>query len=92
MNIASIFNYFEAALWFGIALTLFLRRNADQVELKKLAVILSFGFFAFGISDIVEASTGAWWRPFWLLILKGVCILVFIYCWIRYLKMKAENN
>jgi hypothetical protein len=87
MNIAETFNYFEAGLWFTFALVIFLRRNNPNVELKKLAVILSISFAVFSISDIIEASTGAWWRPLWLLALKASCIFSFIYCWIKYRKI-----
>jgi hypothetical protein len=84
MNIAEIFNYFESGLWFSIALIVFLRRQNPNVELKKLAIIVSISFAFFGVSDVIEASTGAWWRPLWLLALKALCICSFIYCWIKY--------
>lgn len=84
MNIASLFNYFEAGLWFVIALTIFVRRIKTDPALTKLAIITSISFALFGFSDLVEASTGAWWRPLWLLALKVLCILSFVYCWIKY--------
>lgn len=90
MNIAAIFNYFESGLWFAIALIVFLRRNNSNVELKKLAIILSISFAIFSISDLIEASTGAWWQPLWLLALKGLCIFFFIYCWIKYKRIKNQ--
>jgi hypothetical protein len=89
MNVAIIFNYFESALWFGIALTVFLRRNTPDKRLKKLAMLVSMSFTLFGLSDIVEASTGAWWRPLWLLGVKGLCVLSFVCCWIKYHKIKS---
>jgi hypothetical protein len=90
MDIAAIFNYFEAGLWFTIALIVFLKINNHNPELKKLAIIVSISFAVFSISDVIEASTGAWWRPVWLLVLKALCLLSFIYCWIKYRKIK--NN
>jgi hypothetical protein len=91
MNIAEIFNYFESGLWFTIAVVVFLRRNNPNIELKKLAVILSVSFAIFSISDLIEASTGAWWRPLWLLVLKALCIFSFIYCWIKYRKINGSE-
>ena len=91
MNIAEIFNYFEAGLWFAIALIVFLKRNNPNVELKKLAVIVSISFAVFSVSDIIEASTGAWWRPLWLLGLKALCICSFVYCWIQYRKINKAK-
>ena len=35
-------------------------------------------FLLFGFSDYVEAHTGAWWRPWWLLFWKGACLAVFL--------------
>ena len=84
VNIASIFNYCEAVLWFSIALIIFLRRKNANVKLTKLAMLLSISFFFFGISDLIEANTGAWWRPWWLLVLKALCILSFVTCWYKY--------
>lgn len=90
MDFASIFNYFEAGLWFTIALTVFFRSKNLQPDLKRLGTIVSISFILFSFSDIVEASTGAWWRPLWLLGLKGLCILSFVYCWIKYNKIKTS--
>jgi hypothetical protein len=87
MNIASIFNYFEAGLWFIIAVAVFIRRDVANPQLTKLALILSASFALFSISDVVEAATGAWWRPLWLLGLKGLCVLSFVCCWIKYRKI-----
>ena len=92
MNIASIFNYFEAALWFSIALTVFLRRKNDNLKLTKLAIVVSISFLFFGVSDLIEANPGAWWRPWWLLVLKGLCILSFVTCWHKYRQIIKENN
>lgn len=88
MNMASIFNYCEAGLWFIISLTVFLRLKKTEVKFKKLAVQTSISFFFFGISDLIEANTGAWWIPWWLLVLKALCILSFVYCLIKYKKLQ----
>lgn len=92
MSIASLFNYFEAGLWFVIALTIFVRRVKSNPALTKLAMIASLSFALFGISDLVEASTGAWWRPLWLLGLKGLCVLSFACCWIKYYKISKTTE
>lgn len=89
MNIASIFNYCEAGLWFTISLMVFLRRKNPNLTITKLAIQTSISFFFFGISDLIEANTGAWWQPWWLLVLKVLCILSFVYCWIKYKRCKT---
>ncbi|MBE7458640.1 MAG: hypothetical protein KJ057_17160 [Phycisphaerae bacterium] len=40
-------------------------------------------FLAFGASDVVEADTGAWWRPWWLLAWKAACLAVLLTLLIR---------
>ncbi len=92
MNIASLFNYFEACLWLLIAVTVFLRRIKTNPALTRLAVITSSSFALFGVSDLVEASSGAWWRPLWLLGLKGLCVLSFLCCWIKYHQINKTSE
>jgi hypothetical protein len=92
MNFASLFNYFEAGLWFTIAFTVFMRRKNLEPKLKKLAAIVSISFALFSVSDIVEASTGAWWKPLWLLGLKGLCLVSFVGCWIKYSQLKSFDT
>lgn len=90
MNIASLFNYGEAALWFTISLIAFLRRKNDNSKLTQLAITVSISFFFFGISDLIEANTGVWWQPWWLLVLKALCILSFVICWYKYRQIIKE--
>jgi hypothetical protein len=78
------FNRCEAAFWFvisavfaGRALILMTTRQSRPT----LESVLSLAFAAFGMSDLIEVSTGAWWRPWWLLLLKGVCVLTFAACY-----------
>jgi hypothetical protein len=71
----AVSNYWECALWSSIGLVFLgffiARRHTD--------LLIGFIAFAlFGLSDYIEAHTGAWWRPWWLLALKGGCVLVFV--------------
>ncbi len=70
------FNQAEAVLWWGIALVMAWRLRG-QAGWQRWGVPLAFA--AFGVSDWIEAQTGAWWRPWWLLLLKAVCVGTFIY-------------
>lgn len=93
MNISD-FNYIESILWFSIALVILFHaikwgRLNSYFSIQIISVI---GFFCFGVSDIIEASTGAWWRPLWLLALKALCVLVLLYSFIQYLKIKRRNT
>ncbi|ESP91451.1 hypothetical protein N483_18100 [Pseudoalteromonas luteoviolacea NCIMB 1944] len=90
MTIAE-FNYIESMLWFAMALTLIINLllKGHKDAYFTVSIIASLAFIAFGISDIIEASTGAWWRPFSLLALKAVCVVSFIGCFVKYRKIKS---
>ncbi len=82
----SVFNYIESVFWIIISLILFLKTRGKikvKPEVRYIAVI---SFFLFGISDIIEVQSGAWWTPWWLLLLKFICILSFIFCFVQYKK------
>jgi hypothetical protein len=68
-------NYLEAAFWMLIGLVFagFALRRAGAV--RKRCAYAAAAFILFGGSDVVEASTGAWWRPWWLFAWKAVCVV-----------------
>jgi hypothetical protein len=75
MGPASTFNVIEAGLWatFASLTAVFGGRVGGMTP--RLRASLSASFLAFAISDLIECSTGAWWRPPGLLVYKGVCLL-----------------
>lgn len=80
-----LFNQGEAALWFAIAIVILIRLRAPL----KLANtfwrwLLPLAFVVFGVSDLIEAQTGAWWHPWWLLVMKAACVLCFLLAALRY--------
>ncbi len=86
------FNYIEAALWFAISLALcptFFNKK-KPVSIRMNALVAAVAFFAFGVSDIIEARTGSWWQPPSLLVLNIGCVIVLIVCYIRHRKLKAK--
>jgi hypothetical protein len=87
-----LFNLAEAGLWFvfaGIFAALALRA---QGPLRRLCGGLAPAFLAFGLSDLVEARSGAWWRPWWLLVLKGACICAFLYAAWAYRRIRRGEG
>lgn len=65
-------NYAEAVLWgvFGLA-AMFLGKSQTRY-------LLGLAFIAFGLSDVVETRTGAWYDPWWLLAWKAACVLALV--------------
>jgi hypothetical protein len=83
MDWLQIFNTVEAVLWTLIGLE-WLRRSwfVRSVSLQT-GTLTGLTFLAFGASDVVEVFTGAFWRPWWLLVWKGVCIAILGTLWLR---------
>ena len=88
------FNLYEAILWFVIAVVHFATAIFDKSKsLYKTNLYVSAAlFFAFGISDIIEIQTGAWWRPIGLLLFKGACIVGLVFCFIKYLQIRKNDK
>ena len=67
-------NYAEAVLWMIVAavFAVYAIRTRGAARRRCLIAILLFLFF--GLSDVVEVQTGAWWRPWWLFAWKAACV------------------
>ena len=76
MSLFRTINLVEGIWWIavgaGFALSL-IRRHRRGAKL-----IAACNFTAFGFSDFVEMGTGAWWRPWWLLVWKGACVIIML--------------
>ena len=69
-----LFNGCEAAFWWGLAIVVAWQFRRADPRLRRTAGFTSIGLVLFGISDLIEMSTGAWWRPWPLLVFKGICL------------------
>ena len=72
-------NLVEAVLWFVFTVVFSWMASRASGRRRRLWRVLAVAFLVFGISDLVEARTGAWSCPVWLLLLKAGCIGVFVY-------------
>ncbi len=77
-------NHLEAVLWSSIGIIFLFYALRTQGIARRECLIAAVTFVLFGISDLVEARTGARWRPFWLLLWKGLCLLVLAILLMRY--------
>jgi len=73
----AMFNQAEAGLWFIIAVILAL----CGIRRRPWRWLLPGAFVVFSVSDLIEAQTSAWWEPWWLLVMKAACVLVFVLAW-----------
>jgi hypothetical protein len=85
-------NRIEAGLWIGIATVLGIASAYLRGIERRDAIAAACVFAMFGLSDVVESRTGAWWRPWWLLVWKGVCLLAFLLLLIRYVRRSRPKG
>lgn len=94
-NLHSIGNQLEASVWFLVALVCLFKAPRDNSNVAWLGIVAAAAFVLFGVSDIVEIQTGAWWRPWWLLAWKAGCVLTFVWLWWKTRQVacsEAEND
>lgn len=89
-NYVTYFNFAEAALWIVISIVLFVKRMKSESAEAKLQLVAAIAFLLFGLSDLVETQTGAWWRPWWLLVWKASCVIVLVGTLVVYLRRKRR--
>jgi len=92
MELTSSGNLLEAVLWLlfaGVFSVLGWRACGRK---RRLFTVLAAAFVLFGCSDLIEARTGAWWRPLWLLLLKAGCIGAFGYALWEYRRIQKSEH
>ena len=68
-----LFNLVEGIFWIALGVWILWTQHISASKHKSyLSIIL----IIFGISDFVEMTTGVWWRPWWLLIWKALCVVI----------------
>ena len=77
-------NLVEACFWiiFGMVVLGGLWRQARR--LTVFGGVAGLICVLFGVSDLVEAETGAWWRPWWLFCWKAACLAGMAFCLLKY--------
>ena len=79
MDGLAIFNSLEAVFWMTVGVLVF-RKSRQSGPYQRLGFVAAIWFFLFGLSDVWEVFSGAWWRPWPLLILKASCIAALVTC------------
>lgn len=77
------FNLVEALVWFSFGASLLVAALFRPLG-ARLGVVAGVAFLLFGGSDLVEMSTGAWYRPWWLLAWKAACVVALATTYLRY--------
>ena len=83
-------NHIEAGLWSVIAIAIAIAAVYQQGVFRRDCIVAAITFVIFGGSDVVEATTGAWWRPWWLLVWKGACLFALLVLLVRYVRRRRR--
>ena len=84
-NVYQYGNYIEAVIWGLFAGGFLINGKGTEKKSRRNSYIAAVVFFLFGLSDIVEVQTGAWWRPWWLFIWKASCVAAMLRLLLLYL-------
>ncbi|MGB7440769.1 MAG: hypothetical protein WA919_06845 [Coleofasciculaceae cyanobacterium] len=68
-------NYLEAVIWIIFAVGFAVAGFSQPGLIRRQRVLAAVTFLLFGLSDIVEVQTGAWWHPWWLFLWKSSCVI-----------------
>lgn len=85
-------NYWEAGFWGAIALGFAVAAIRRRGNLRRLLLIAALTLAAFGGSDLVEVRTGAWWRPWWLLAWKALCVAAMLWLYCAYQRTRVSRT
>lgn len=82
------FNFVEGCWWLISGGIVFIHRRGWKERNRGAGLLLAITLVAFGISDFWEVNSGAWFRPWPLLALNVVCVLVFAALGFRRLRQR----
>jgi hypothetical protein len=89
-GIETVFNGCEAALWLVFAVVVAVRYRRAEAGLRRWSWLTAGFYVLFGVSDVIEMQTGAWWRPPGLLVFKGACLVGLTWCSVVLLRRLRE--
>jgi CHASE2 domain-containing sensor protein len=69
LDVVSLFNALEATWWLIVALLVGVESQRSRRP-RNLTIGLCTALVVFAVSDAIEY---AWWRPWWLAVLKTTC-------------------
>jgi hypothetical protein len=85
-------NMIEAVFWILVAAVVYGRSDHKTGTRLGTGEWAAITFFWFGISDLIEVRTGAWYRPLGLLAMKGTCIAVLLILYLRHRRATSGSE
>lgn len=83
-----VFNTIEGVLWIAIGVG-FLAGALRKSKSRDLLLTSAILFLGFGASDFVETTTGAWYRPWWLLVWKASTVVALVVMYVLYRRRRG---
>ncbi len=90
-DIHGLGNAIEAVVWWVLGLCMLTAAVWKKPQRRNI-IIVGIILILFGLSDIVEISTGAWWRPLWLLAWKAFCAATLFWHLYAYYKRRVFSS
>jgi hypothetical protein len=83
-------NQIEAGFWILLGAAFAGAALRLRAAARRRCLIAAPVLVLFGCSDLVEAQTGAWWQPWWLLVWKVVCVLALAALLVHYWRARQR--
>lgn len=80
MNFVDAINAFELVWWTMLGVMVLAHSLMTASSMRRLEITTAIFLILFGLSDGIELYTKAWWNPWWLMVLKGICIAGLVGC------------
>jgi hypothetical protein len=90
MNFHGSANAVEAGYWIVVGVTVYVRSRRETSTVRTVASVAAGGLVLFGVSDVIEIFTGAWYKPVGLLVFKAVCVTTLVACYVRYRRVRRS--
>ncbi len=81
------FNVAESAIWILAGCWVYWPARRQGGARRAAGAVAAAAFVAFGVSDVVETQTGAWYRPWWLLTWKAACVACLVFCFVLHARL-----
>lgn len=92
MTVTDGINVFEVVWWIGCGVAVGAKSLRAKPPYRKRGLLSAVTLILFGLSDVVELQTGAWWKPWWLLVWKALCIDILVVCAIIHFRNRAASG
>ena len=90
MDFVAAFNLIEAIWWTALAVLCGSKARGVWTGVARTAAVI---LLLFAATELIEFQTGAWWQPWWLAVVKGLCVAGLVGCglWAWRIKRKFSD-